>query len=257
MPSSAATALTYRNVKRLRSLLDDARRIVGFTGAGLSTESGIPDYRSAGGLWTTYEPVFFRDFLASAQARRRYWERTLAQWPAIRDARPNSGHEFLARLARQGRLVGLITQNIDGLHEISGIPGEILVNLHGTARETLCLSCGARFASEEIAATADLARGIPACPRCGGLLKPATVSFGQALAPGDLARAARMAGGCDLMLVVGSTLLVSPAAELPLVAKRAGAKLAIVTLSATPLDAEADLVLNVRIGELVEALEAG
>ena len=235
-------------------MVDSARRVVGFTGAGLSTESGIPDYRSKGGIWERYQPVYFQEFLADEEKRRTYWERHLATWPAIRDARPNKGHAFFVSLARAGRLAGVVTQNIDGLHEQSGIPAELLVNLHGSARTVVCLQCAARYPSEEIAAAADLSRAIPACAGCGGLLKPDTVSFGQPLRPGDIVRAGRMAAGCDLLIAMGSTLIVSPASEIPLAAKRSGAKLAIVTLSETPLDDEADIVLNVKIGELMDAL---
>jgi NAD-dependent deacetylase len=243
-------------VQAFRQLVAGSSRIVGFTGAGLSTESGIPDYRGTGGTWQRYQPVPFDQFLSDADKRKEYWVRTLATWPAIRDARPNAGHAFFTDLARRGKLAGIITQNIDGLHEKSGIPSELIVNLHGSALSTVCLSCGERYPSEEIAAAADLARGIPACPRCAGLLKPDTVSFGQPLRAEDLRRAGRMAAGCDLMVAMGSTLIVSPAAEIPLAAKRSGARLVIVTLSETPLDGEADLVLNVRIGELMEALRA-
>jgi len=243
-------------VAALRQLIARSSRIVGFTGAGISTESGIPDYRSAGGIRSRYQPVYFEEFLRDPARRRLYWERTLELWPAFRDARPNKGHEFFADLHRNGKLVGLITQNVDGLHERSGLPSERIVNLHGSALEVVCLSCPARFPSEEIAAKADLSRGIPVCPACGGIVKPDTISFGQPLRPADLARADRLARSCDLMIAAGSTLQVYPAAGIPVVAKRAGARLAIVTLSETPLDETADLVLHMRIGELVERLGA-
>ena len=244
-------------VESLRAMIAGASRIVGFTGAGLSTESGIPDYRGKGGIWERYQPVYFQEFLSDAEKRRQYWERNLATWPAMRDAVPNKGHLFFADLAREGKLVGLITQNIDGLHEKSGVPSELIVNLHGSALTVICLSCAARYPAGEIADAADLSRGVPVCARCGGLLKPDTVSFGQPLRPADLARAGRMARECNLLIAMGSTLVVHPAAEIPASAKRSGARLVIVTLSETPLDGEADLVLNMRIGDLMEALGRG
>ena len=241
-------------IASLRELIAGSSRIVGFTGAGISTESGIPDYRSKGGIWNRYQPVYFADFVADPDKRKLFWERTLELWPAVRDARPNAGHAFFAELHRSGKLVGLVTQNVDGLHEKSGLPQELIVNLHGSALEVVCLSCPCRYSSEEIAAKTDLARGIPICAACGGLLKPDTISFGQPLRREDLERADRMARSCDLMIAMGSTLQVFPAAHIPVTAKRAGAKLAIVTLSETPLDEMADVVVNMPIGELVAVL---
>ena len=241
-------------ITRLRELIAQSSRIVGFTGAGISTESGIPDYRSKGGIWSRYQPVYFEEFLRDPDKRRLYWERTLELWPAVRDARPNKGHDFFTDLHRASKLSGLVTQNVDGLHEKSGLPGELIVNLHGSALEVVCLSCPARFASEEIAEKADLSRGVPVCPICGGIVKPDTISFGQPLRREDLDRADRLARSCDLMIAMGSTLQVFPAAHLPVAAKRAGARLAIVTLSETPLDGTAEVVVNMKIGELVELL---
>jgi NAD-dependent deacetylase len=241
-------------VAALRALIARSGRIVGFTGAGISTESGIPDFRSKGGIWERYKPVLFNEFLEDPAKRKLAWQRTLELWPAVRDARPNTGHCFFVSLHRDRKLLGLITQNVDGLHEKSGLPPELVVNLHGSALEVACLSCSARYSSEEIAERALASGGVPTCLQCGGVIKPDTISFGQPLRPADLQKADRLARSCDLMIAMGSTLQVHPAAGIPVTAKRAGAALAIVTLSETPLDRIADVVVNMRIGELVERL---
>lgn len=237
------------DVTRFVELLADASRIVGFTGAGISTESGIPDYRSKGGIWNRFQPVYIDEFIRDEEKRRLYWERKADTWPAIRDAQPNRGHELLVDLHRENRLLGVITQNIDGLHEKSGIPGDRICNLHGNTLETACLSCAYRVPSEEIFAVLDLDAGTPRCPECGGLLKPDTVSFGQQLDMHAIEQAETLSRSCDLMVVFGSTLIVYPAAGFPEVAKRSGAALAIVTLSETPLDEVADLSVRRPIGE--------
>lgn len=235
----------------LKGMIEKSRKVVGFTGAGISTESGIPDYRSKGGIWRRYQPVYFQEFVSDESKRMLYWERKWELWPAIAEAEPGPGHLFFRHLFETGKLAGLITQNIDGLHEKSGIPSELIANLHGNALETICLSCGTVVASGWVFETYNLSDGPPACARCGGLLKPNTVSFGQSLDPETLSAAKKMAMSCDLMLILGSTLLVQPAASLPLVAKSSGAKLALITLSETPVDGSADLVLRRKIGEVV------
>lgn len=228
-----------------------SRRIVGFTGAGISTDSGIPDYRSAGGLWERFTPVYFNEFLQSEEKRLLYWRRKIELWPSVRDANPNSGHEFFVRLLREKKLSGVITQNIDGLHEKSGLPADLIVNLHGTALEVICLTCGAVTPSQDLHGSIDLEQGAPVCDECGGLLKPNTISFGQNLDPAALNRAYALTDSCDLLIAMGSTLVVYPASEIPARAKRRGAKLAIVTLSETPHDAIADFVVNEPIADFV------
>ena len=244
-------------VRRLQNLIDTRKRIVGFTGAGISTESGIPDFRSAGGLWEKYTPVYFDEFLRDPDKRLLYWQRKKDVWPKFRDARPNIGHLFFRKLLEEGQLMGLITQNIDGMHEKSGLPREMIVNLHGTNSEVVCLSCGKIFPAEEVFSRLDLERdGPPRCP-CGGWLKPNTVSFGQNLRARDLERAERFSRICDMMIVLGSTLVVYPAAGFPEIARENEAALAIVTLSDTPLDSLADVVIHAPIGEIVQRLRVG
>ena len=246
--------LLKAQVERLRKLISGSTRIVGFTGAGISTESGIPDYRSQGGIWDRFQPVYFQEFVSDPAKRRLYWERKAELWPAIERAQPGPGHLFFADLHRQGRLAGLITQNIDGLHERSGIDPSLIVNLHGTALEIICLACGRITPTVEYFPRFN-PEVDPRCDECGGLLKPNTVSFGQNLDAGALERAQMLATSCDLMIVMGSTLLVQPAAGFPVLAARSGAALAILTLTETPLDDIADLVISARIGEVVAALD--
>lgn len=237
-----------------------ARRIVVFSGAGISTDAGIPDYRGSGGQHERYQPVMFDDFVSSIASRVAYWTHKAGVWPAIRDAQPAAGHHMVAQLARSGRLQGVITQNIDGLHERSGIAPEFIVNLHGSNLAVVCLDCEARRpAGEVLDPLADLQRpltpeDVPRCSACGGLLKPATVMFGQALPAGELARAEALLAGCDLLIAIGSTLTVQPAASIPLVARANGARLMIVTRGETPLDSQADLRYDGDISSVAVAV---
>ena len=242
-------------VRRLREGIKSCVHIVGFTGAGVSTESGIPDYRSQGGIWDRFQPVMFQEFVEDRNKRILYWQRKWEMWPSIASAMPGPGHQFFAGLNASGRLDGLITQNIDGLHEKSGLPADAIVNLHGSALTTSCLECEYSVASSDIYQQHDIKDGPPTCPECAGLLKPSTISFGQNLDQNSIARAESLAESCDLMIAMGSTLIVHPAASIPLIAKRNGALLAIITLSETPLDGEADIVINRPIGEVVAELD--
>lgn len=241
--------------------LAQARRIVAFTGAGISTDSGIPDYRGTGGQYERYQPVYFQDFLASETQRRSYWEHKAAVWPPMRDAVPGPGHRFLVELWHRGILHGVITQNIDGLHEKSGLPEEAVVNLHGTNLAVECLDCSWRRPAGDVLdpLAGDVAAGrplpIPHCPQCGGLVKPATVMFGQNLDPHQMERAAVMAGSCDLLLAMGSTLEVQPAASFPVMAHRSGAAVAIITRGPTPLDSIAALRWDGPIASFVQAVQ--
>ena len=189
-----------------------SRKIIGFTGAGISTHSGIPDFRSPGGVWSKNTTILFQEFVDNYEDRVEYWRQKAAIWPAVRDAEPNNAHQFFVDLDRAGKLLGIITQNIDGLHERSGVDGQKIVRLHGWMQEAVCLSCGT-------AVTMDAAcerlkdEPAPVCEQCAGLLKPATISFGQSLREGDLSRAATLSTKCDLCLAVGSSLVVQPAAE--------------------------------------------
>ena len=242
-------------IRRLRESIGSSSHIVGFTGAGVSTESGIPDYRSQGGIWDRFQPITFQEFISVENKRILYRQRKWEMWPSIASALPGPGHRFFASLDAAGSLDGVITQNIDGLHERSGLPSDRIVNLHGSALTTSCLECEYSMSSSDLYQHHNLADGVPTCPKCGGLLKPSTISFGQNLDQDSIARAKSLAEGCDLMIAMGSTLIVHPAASIPLVAKRNGALLVIVTLSETPLDDEADIVINRSIGEVVEALD--
>jgi NAD-dependent deacetylase len=241
-------------IETARQWIREARRIVGFTGAGISTESGVPDFRSPNGVWARNRTIYFDEFVRSEEARIEAWRQRAEMWPEMRDAQPNAGHMAFVELARQGKLSAMITQNIDGLHQRSGLDPSLLLELHGTATEAMCLSCADRIPMDE---AIDRIRGgelAPKCRACGGLLKSATVSFGQSL-PQDVLRQCQLeAQSCDLFLAVGSSLVVYPAAGFPLVAKQSGARLIIVNRTETPLDEKADLVIQDEIGETLPAM---
>jgi NAD-dependent deacetylase len=232
---------------RIARYLSDSRLAVAFTGAGISTESGIPDFRSPGGIWSRYQPVMFQDFLASAQARRQYWLMKKEGYRELRGAKPNAGHRALACLESSGKLKAVITQNIDGLHQDAG--SRRVLELHGTSRYCVCLSCNARYEPDAIQERLEGGEDIPLCHQCGGLLKSATVSFGQALPVDVLSEAVDLCSNSDVVLAIGSSLVVEPAASLPLQAKQNGARLVIVNKTETPLDAIADVVLREPIGQ--------
>lgn len=243
-------------IKAFKSAIEKSKRILGFTGAGISTESDIPDYRSKGGIWDKFQPVYFDEFISDEGKRVLYWQRKQELWESMKDAVPNSGHLFFKDLHDKRKLVGLVTQNIDGLHEKSGLPKDTMVNLHGTNLDTICLKCDFIVPSEEVMDGLDLEDGVPLCSKCGGLLKPNTISFGQQLREADLGKAQTLSTSCDLMIVVGSTLIVQPAASFPLIAKKNGALLAIISLSETPLDNDADFLFHQKMGEFVELINS-
>lgn len=230
------------------------RLAVAFTGAGISTESGIPDFRSPGGIWSKSQPVMFQDFLASAEARHEYWRQKSAAHRDFADAAPNDGHRVLARWERQGRLRAVITQNIDGLHQAAG--SRRVLELHGTARRIACLGCEARFDPEPLVQQFLETDAVPECPTCGGMLKHATISFGQTLPADVLEEAIELSRQCDLFLAMGSSLVVEPAAGLPRLARDGGARLVIVNRDATGEDERADVVLHAGIGETLSAIDA-
>ena len=241
-------------MRAARELIAGASRIVGFTGAGISTESGVPDFRSPNGVWARNRIVDFQEFVSSEAGRIEYWRQKAAAWPAMRDARPNAGHHAFVELHRQGRLETLITQNIERLHQRSGVPAGKVLELHGTTTEAVCLTCGDRITSDEACRRIAGGERAPRCRPCGGLLKPATISFGQALPHDVLARAQTAVETCDLLLAVGSSLVVEPAASLPWAAGRAGARLIIVNRDPTPLDGMADAVVRGEIGAVLPVL---
>jgi len=243
-------------IEAFKSAISKSKRIVGFTGAGISTESGIPDYRSKGGIWDKFQPVYFEEFISDEKKRLLYWQRKQELWKDLSTASPNKGHLFFKRLYDEGTLAGLITQNIDGLHEKSGLPKGIIVNLHGTNLEVACLDCGHTVLSEDVFDRLDLEQGVPLCPECNGFFKPNTISFGQQLRGEDLSRANDLAVSCDLMIVVGSTLVVQPASSIPSIAKEKGALLSIITLSETPLDSYADFVFHLKVEDFITLFQS-
>ena len=243
-------------VEALTNLLRASRRVVVFTGAGISTESGIPDFRSPGGIWTKMMPINFDDFLASAEQRRESWRRRFEMEETWNSVKPNSGHDAVARLVRQGKATHVITQNIDNLHQDSGIPKDRVIELHGNTRYAKCLTCGTRMEIADIHAYFDKTGEPPDCKFCGGIIKTATISFGQAMPEKEMDLAQRATLACDLMLVLGSSLVVYPAAGFPLLAKRNGARLAIVNREETEQDPYADLVLHSEIGPTLAAAVA-
>ena len=240
----------------LSRLIADARRLVVFTGAGISTESGIPDFRSPGGVWSKMQPIQFQDFVSDPAMRREAWERVFTGRAGWVGREPNAGHHAVARLVAQGKATSVITQNVDNLHQASGVPADKVIELHGNASYATCLECAERRV-DELKDGFLKAGEIPYCRRCGGLVKTATISFGQQMPAGPMTRAEAETLACDAFLVLGSSLVVYPAAGFPLLAKRNGAELAIVNREATDLDAYADLVLHDEIGPaLSEAVAA-
>jgi len=235
----------------LARMIDEARRVVVFTGAGISTESGIPDFRSPGGVWSRMKPIYFQEFVGDPAKRREAWTRAFTGAAGWVGAQPNAGHYAVAKLVASGKAVAVITQNVDNLHQDSGVPPERVIELHGNASYAKCLDCEERHELAELKDSFLKAGEIPYCRCCGGLVKTATISFGQAMPPEPMARAQEAALACDLFLVLGSSLVVYPAAGFPLLAKRNGAALAIVNREPTELDGYADLVLHEEIGAVM------
>lgn len=242
---------------QLAEAIAKARRIVVFTGAGISTESGVPDFRSPGGVWSKMKPIYFQEFVGDEGRRREAWTRVFSGAAKWTGARPNDGHTAVARLVSAGRASAVITQNVDNLHQDSGIPDDRIIELHGNAHYARCLTCGLRHEFEDFRESFTERGEIPVCRACGGLVKSATVSFGQSMPqePMDRAEAATLA--CDLFLVLGSSLVVYPAAGFPLLAKRNGAALAIVNREPTDQDPYADIVLHDEIGPVMREVAGG
>ncbi len=237
-------------LNELRRLLEAAQSLVVFTGAGISTESGIPDFRSPGtGLWTKMKPIMFQDFVNSETVRQESWARRFEGDRPMENAQPNKGHEAVAELVRRGTCTCLITQNVDNLHQNSGIADERIVELHGNATYASCLSCSKRYELAELERQYNAQQRIDPCSGCGGIIKSATISFGQAMPEAQMQRAQSATEACDTFMVVGSSLTVHPAAGFPELAKHLGAKLIIVNREETPLDALADLVVHEEIGQ--------
>jgi NAD-dependent deacetylase len=237
------------DIDELARVIARARRAVVFTGAGISTESGIPDFRSPGGIWTRMAPIDFSDFLASEEARRETWRRRFAMEETFRAAAPNRGHRAVAELVRRGTAAAVITQNIDGLHQASGVPDDRVIELHGNTTYAHCLDCKTRYELDALRVAFERDGDAPFCDECGGYVKTATISFGQAMPIGAMRRAEMETRAADLFTVAGSSLVVYPAAGFPELAKHNGATLVIINREPTGLDTIADLVLNRSIGE--------
>jgi NAD-dependent deacetylase len=240
-------------IAELARAIARASRVVAFTGAGISTESGIPDFRSPGGIWTRMAPIDFADFLASEEARRETWRRRFAMEETFRAARPNRGHRAVAELVRRGKVAAVITQNIDGLHQASGMADDRVVELHGNTTYAHCVDCKVRYELDALRTTFEHDGNAPLCDTCGGFVKTATISFGQAMPAAAMRRAEMETRAADLFIVAGSSLMVYPAATFPELAKDNGAALVIINREPTGLDRVADLVLNRAIGETLGA----
>lgn len=236
---------------RLINALSAARKILVFTGAGISTNSGIPDFRGPNGVWSKRQPVYYQEFLESDEKRREYWEYKLEGYPLFARARPNATHRSIVELERRGRVQAVVTQNIDGLHQAAGSSEAILVEIHGTNRYVECVGCGARSEPAPAMAAFERTRKVPTCDGCGAWLKAATISFGQPLRPEVLERAFAEAERCDLVLALGSTLSVHPAASVPLRARRRGVPYVIINRGPTDHDELATLRLDGDVAEIL------
>jgi NAD-dependent deacetylase len=243
------------DIERLAHLIVGSNRIVVFTGAGVSTESGIPDFRSPGGLWSRYDPEDFTidKFLSSTDSRRAYW-RMAVESRFMGEAQPNPAHYAIAELHQLGKLDCVITQNIDNLHQMSGVPAHMVLELHGNMQRVVCWECRARFPMLEILQRVREGNEVPDCPACRSILKPDVVLFGEALPVVTLKEATRRAQMCDLLIVIGSALQVYPAAYIPTYATGAGARLAVVNLTPTPLDDCAEVRIQGKAGEVMSGV---
>lgn len=241
-------------LKKVKEWIVTAQSITGFTGAGISTESGIPDFRSPNGVWANNRTVYFQEFLKNTTDRIEYWRQKAEIWASIRDAHPNLGHRAFVSLAGQEKLIALITQNIDGLHQRSGLDPKLVLELHGTTIEANCLDCNNKITMDEAVNRIRQGEPDPKCYICQGLLKPSTVSFGQSLPMEILEKARQAAQSCEVFLAVGSSLVVEPAASLPVLAKESGAKLVIINRTETPIDKFADSVIRGEITKILPQL---
>jgi len=238
--------------EQLAQLIIQSKKMVVFTGAGISTESGIPDFRSPGGIWSRYDPEDFtiQKFLSGRAARKTIWKMSV-EGGLLAEAKPNLAHYAIAELYQLGKLDCVITQNIDNLHQKAGVPEDRVFELHGNMEWVVCLSCQRRFPMREVVGKIKEGVEVPDCPDCHGILKPDAVFFGEALLHETLREAIRRAQNCDLFIVIGSTLVIYPAAYIPAYARAAGAKLAIINLTPTPFDEEANVVIRGNAGDIM------
>jgi NAD-dependent deacetylase len=239
------------SIETVSEWIAQARRIIVFTGAGVSTESGIPDFRSAGGLWDRYDPdeFRFRRFLESEETRKKYWKMHTEIYELFTKVRPNVAHEACVELDRLGRLECVITQNVDNLHVEAGLAPDKVIEIHGNALQVGCLECDARHPRSEVQRWLEAGEEVPLCRKCGGLLKPRTISFGQGMPVEEMQEAEARMKRCDLFIVIGSSLVVYPAADMPVRAKGNGARLVIINMTPTPFDEQADVVIYGKAGE--------
>jgi len=242
-----------QDIELISRKIIDSEHLIALTGAGISTESGIPDYRSKGGIWDKFQPVYIDEFMRSREARIKYWGRKAELYPDLINAQPNAAHKGLAELYKLGFLKSIVTQNIDGLHQKAGMPDDAVIELHGNNFRVRCMTCGRMSSIHEAQKRIENGDVAPEC-ECGGYLKPDTISFGQSLHADVLAQAYDQCGRCSMMLVIGSTLKVQPAAGLPSVAKQNGAFLAMINLSETPCDDIFDLIIKEKAGDVVQAI---
>ena len=253
-----STLTLQEQLHNAAELVQQATKIVALTGAGISTESGIPDFRSPGSIWQAAPPVSYHDFISKPEARQQYWQTRRNLSSQVAAARPNAAHLTLAELERRHMLLGVITQNFDGLHQDAGHPSERVIELHGTSRVAACTLCGTRSSMGALQERIDAGEVDPHCPSCGGYLKTSTILFGQRIPEAVLTRAKELTAACDLFLVVGSSLKVMPAAMLPRLALKRNVPLIIVNLQPTSLDDSADVVIHEKAGlvlpQLVEML---
>lgn len=241
-------------IAKLRNLIKAAENIVVFTGAGISTESGIPDFRGPNGMWKKNTPIDFNDFINSEEVRRESWRRKFSGDDVMNQAEPNAGHKAITQLVSAGKISYVITQNVDGLHQKSGTPDAQVIELHGNASYAHCLDCGKRYELVDIKTRFEVNETVPYCDECNGIVKTATISFGQAMPVKEMERAEHAALSCDLFLSVGSSLVVYPAAGFPRLARQNGARLVIINNEETDLDPLCDLVIHRSIGETVSAV---
>ena len=234
-------------------MIGRSHKVLVFTGAGLSTESGIPDFRSPGGIWDRYDPsdFYFQKIISDQKAREKYWKMSSEYWEVMKNAKPNPAHLAIKKLEDMGKLLAIVTQNIDNLHQKAGNSPEKIIEIHGTAFSVTCLNCGKVYDRDEIHQRLCRGEADPRCDSCSGILKPATISFGQAMPEDKMGLAFQYVRECDLCIVLGSSLVVYPAASVPEHAASQGAKLMIINLTPTPLDAQADLVIHDSVSKVL------
>ncbi len=238
-------------IDAVADMILQSEKVVIFTGAGFSTESGVPDFRSPGGVWDKFDPseLNYQNFLRSEEIREKYWRMHQMMWETIREAQPNNGHHAVTDLYNMGKLDCVVTQNTDGLHQKAGVPDELVIELHGTMQWVNCLDCGQRYPRAQVYDKIVAGDNVPHCDGCKGLLKPATIAFGQMMPQEETREAEHRSASCDLFLAAGSSLLVYPAAQMPVIAKNSGARLVIFNLTPTPHDHHADIVISEKTGE--------